>query len=107
VIGPSASTPLNGPDGLAMDDEGHIWVASNLGDNLTELDKDGKVLRVIGKSSVTSDGDLNQPASITFHERRIYATDLTIFTAFAGTPIPFRVVSYPVGENGFQHNGND
>jgi hypothetical protein len=106
-IGPSASTPLNGPDGLAMDDQGHVWVASNLGDNLTELGLKGQILRVVGKSSVTSDGLLNQPASITFHERRIYATDLSIFTGFAGTPIPFRVVSYFVGVDGFQSNGND
>jgi sugar lactone lactonase YvrE len=106
-IGPSASTPLNGPDGLAMDSDGHVWVASNLGDNLTELSGDGHILRVVGKSSVTSDGLLNQPASISFHDGRIYATDLSIFTGFAGTPIPFRVVSYNVGEDGFQSNGND
>jgi sugar lactone lactonase YvrE len=106
-IGPSASTPLNGPDGLAMDDQGHVWVASNLGDNLTELGLNGQILRVVGKSSVTSDGLLNQPASITFHDGRIYATDLSIFTGFAGTPIPFRVVSYFVGVDGFQSNGND
>jgi hypothetical protein len=106
-IGPSASTPLNGPDGLALDANGHVWVASNLGDNLTELGPNGQILRVIGKSSVTSDGLLNQPASITFQGNRIYATDLSIFTGFAGSSIPFRVVSYDVGVNGLQGNGND
>ncbi|HEY7413829.1 MAG TPA: SMP-30/gluconolactonase/LRE family protein [Ktedonobacteraceae bacterium] len=29
-IGAAASTPLNGPDGLALDSQGRIWVASNL-----------------------------------------------------------------------------
>jgi len=50
---------------------------------------------------------LNQPASITFHDNRIFATDLSIFTDFAGSSIPNRLVSYPVGEHGFHHNGND
>jgi hypothetical protein len=31
----SAATPLNGPDGLALDSRGRIWVASVFGDNLT------------------------------------------------------------------------
>jgi len=107
TIGPSASTWLHGPDGLALDSQGDVWVASNLGDNLTELDPTGQPIATYGSSAVTASGLLNQPASLTFVGTSIYATQLSIFTGLAGQPIlPFCVVSYDVGVSGAGGNGN-
>lgn len=107
-IGASASTPLNGPDGLALDSKGRIWVASNLGDNLTVLDPTtGKVVTTFGTSAVTQNGSLNQPAGMTFVGNTVFCTNLGIFTGLAGTPnIPFSVVSFNVGVSGAGGNGN-
>ncbi len=106
-IGPEASTPLNGPDGLALDSQGRVWVASDLGDNLTVLNADGQVVRTLGTSSVTAHGLLNQPASLTFVGETIYATDLSIFTGLAGKPkLPFLVVGFDAGVSGAGGNGN-
>lgn len=106
-IGASASTPLNGPDGLALDSKGRVWVASNLGDNVTVLDRHGKVVKTYGTSAVTAHGLLNQPASLTFVGDSVYTTNLSIFTGLAGQPkLPFTVVSFDVGVTGAGGNGN-
>ncbi len=107
-IGASASTPLNGPDGLALDSLGRIWVASNLGDNLTVLDpKTGKVVKTLGTSAVTQNGLLNQPAGMTFVGNTVYCTNLGIFTGLAGTPnLPFTIASFDAGISGAGGNGN-
>ena len=107
-IGASASTPLNGPDGLALDSQGRIWVASNLGDNLTVLDpKTGKVVETFGTSAVTQNGLLNQPAGMTFVGNTVYCTNLGIFTGLAGSPnLPFTVASFDAGVSGAGGNGN-
>ena len=107
-IGASASTPLNGPDGLALDSKGRIWVASNLGDNLTVLDPNtGKVVTTFGTSAVTQGGLLNQPAGMTFVGNTVYCTNLGIFTGLAGSPsLPFTVVSFDAGVSGAGGNGN-
>ncbi len=106
-IGPSASTPLNGPDGLALDSKGRVWVASNLGDNITVLDHQGNVVKTYGTSEVTAHGLLNQPASLTFVGDSVYTTNLSIFTGLAGKPnLPFTVVSFDIGVAGAGGNGN-
>lgn len=106
-IGPEASTPLNGPDGLALDSQGRVWVDSNLGDNVTVVGHDGNVMATYGTSAVTANGLLNQPASLTFVGDDVYTTDLSIFTGLAGKPqLPFRIVSFHVGVTGAGGNGN-
>lgn len=107
-IGASASTPLNGPDGLALDSQGRIWVASNLGDNLTVLDPaTGNVVETFGTSAVTQNGLLNQPAGMTFVGNTVYCTNLGIFTGLAGSPnLPFTVASFDAGVSGAGGNGN-
>lgn len=107
-IGASASTPLNGPDGLALDSKGRIWVASNLGDNLTVLDpKSGKVVTTFGTSAVTQKGLLNQPSGMTFVGNKVYCSNLGIFTGLAGSPnLPFTIVSFDAGVSGAGGNGN-
>ncbi|GAC1354980.1 MAG: hypothetical protein NVSMB38_34570 [Ktedonobacteraceae bacterium] len=102
-IGASASTPLNGADGLALDSKGHIWVASALGDNLTVLNpKTGAVVATYGKSAVTQHGLLNNPASITFVNDRVLCTNLNFFVP----QLPFTVVSFDAGVAGAGGNGN-
>ncbi len=107
-IGASASTPLNGPDGLALDSLGHIWVASILGDNLTVLDaKTGKVITTYGTSAVTQGGVLNNPAGMTFVGTTVYCSNLGIFTGLAGKPkLAFRLAEFKVGVPGAGGNGN-
>lgn len=103
----AASTPLNGPDGLALDSQGRIWVASNLGDNLTVLDPDtGAVVTTFGTSAVTQGGLLNQPSGMTFVGTTVYCSNLGIFTGLAGTNLPFTVVSFNAGVSGAGGNGN-
>jgi len=104
----AASTPLNGPDGLALDSQGRIWVASNLGDNLTVLDPDkGSVVTTFGTSAVTQGGLLNQPSGMTFVGTTVYCTNLGIFTGLAGSPnLPFTLVSFNAGVTGAGGNGN-
>ena len=106
-IGASASTPLNGPDGLALDSRGDVWAGSNLGDNVTEVSPQGKIIATYGTSAVTQGGLLNQPTSLTFVGDRIFTTNLGIFTGLAGSPhLPFTVVSFDVGVCGAAGNGN-
>ncbi len=100
-IGITAGTPLNGPDGLALDEQGHIWVASVFGDNLTELDPNtGAILGTVGSSAITQHGLLNAPASLTFVGHNVLATNLGLFTQ------PWSVAEYPVGIGVAGGNGN-
>jgi sugar lactone lactonase YvrE len=102
-FGASASTPLNGPDGLALDSMGRIWVASTLGDNLTVLDpKNGNVVATYGTSAVTQGGLLNNPASITFVGTTVYTTNLNFFKP----NLPYTVVGFQVGVTGAGSCGN-
>ena len=102
----AASTPLNGPDGLALDTNGNIWVASNLGDNLTVLDPNGNVVVTYGTSEVTQGGLLNQPSGMTFVGMTVYCSNLGIFTGLAGTISTFTLVAFNAGVTGAGGNGN-
>ncbi len=107
-FGASASTPLNGVDGMAIDSEGHLWAASTFGDNLAVLDSHtGKVITTYGTSAVTQGGLMNNPAGMTFIGDTVYSSNMGIFTGLAGTPdLPFRIVSFKVGVSGAGGNGN-
>jgi SMP-30/gluconolaconase/LRE-like protein len=109
TIGGQASTALNGPDGLATDQNGEIWVADVLGDNVAEVCTDGSIQKTFGKSAVTDPADgglLNMPASVTFSGLLIYTTNLAMFTGLAGTTNSWSVTSYNAGVHGAQSNGN-
>jgi sugar lactone lactonase YvrE len=101
--GASATTPLNGADGLALDSQGDVWVASALGDNLTEINPNtGAVITTVGTSAVTQQGLLNNPASLTFVGNTIYTTNLNFFAP----NLPFTVAAFDVGVSGAGGNGN-
>jgi sugar lactone lactonase YvrE len=93
-IGPSASTPLNGPDGLRVDKDGKIYVSSIFGDNITVLSPNGKILGTYGTSAVTSNGLLNSPTSVDFEGNQVLVTNLALFTGLAGEQRPFTVISF-------------
>jgi sugar lactone lactonase YvrE len=109
--GASAATALNGPDGLALDEDGNIWAASIFGDNLTVIDSnDGHVLRTVGSSATfaSAPGLLNSPAGMTFVGREVYNTNLGIFTdgSNGNANLPFTVTRQAAGVKGFGGNGN-
>jgi sugar lactone lactonase YvrE len=108
-LGATATTPLNGPDGLALDARGNLWAASVFGDNLTVVTgRTGRVVRTLGTSQATQGGLLNAPASLTFHRTCVYATNLGIFSdGTHGNPLlPWTVVVLPAGVAGQGGNGN-
>ena len=108
-LGFSASTPVNGPDGLALDADGNIWVASIFGDNLTVIDStDGHVIRTLGSSASASNGLLNMPAGMTFIGDKVYNTNLGLFAdGTHGNPLlPFTIVRQSAGVDGQGGNGN-
>jgi len=93
-VGSSASTPLNGPDGLSIDNQGRIWAPSVFGDNLTILSPEGKVEAIYRSSAVTANGLLNAPTNVTFVGDQTLVTNLGLFTGLAGENRPFTVVSF-------------
>jgi sugar lactone lactonase YvrE len=108
-FGATATTPLNGPDGLALDARGDLWAASVFGDNLTVVSgRTGRILRTLGSSQANQGGLLNAPASITFHGTCGYLTNLGIFSdGTNGNPLlPWSVVVLPAGVAGAGGNGN-
>ena len=100
-VGASASTWLNGPDGLATAANGHIFIACSNGDNVSELDDAGHFIRTWGSSIVTSRGLLDMPASVTFDGDSVLVTSMSLFI---GTH--YGVVRLRVGELGAFGNGN-
>ena len=103
-IGASGATALNGPDGLALDSLGRIWVASVFGDNLTVLDpQTGEILETVGSSAVAQGGLLRQPASLTFVRDKVLATNLGLFHDASE---PWSVAEFSVGVEGAGGNGN-
>ena len=96
-IGLTAGTPLNGPDGLKVDENGLLWAASFFGDNLTALDPDtGRVVKTLGSSAVTMGGTLNNPSGIVFAGSSVFCSNLGIFTDGSNTNpvLPWRIARF-------------
>jgi hypothetical protein len=86
---------------MALDSAGRIWVADAFGDNLTILDPhSGRIEGTIGSSAITQGGLLNAPASLTFVDDRVFATNLGLFGP------PWSVADFRVGVTGAGGNGN-
>ena len=106
-FGAVANTPLNGPDGLALDAAGRLWVCSIFGDNLTVLEPNsGAVLRKLGSSAATEGGVLNSPGGLTFVGDEVPVTNLGIFNGEPNTVLPYTVARLQAGVKGFGGNGN-
>jgi hypothetical protein len=108
-IGPSATTPLNGPDDLAVDSQGRLWVASVFGDNVSVFDTNtGAVVKTFGSSAATQGGLLNAPTGMTFVGDTVYVANLGLFTDGSnGNPLlPWTVVKFDAGVTGADGNGN-
>lgn len=89
-FGASATTALNGPDGLELDLEGNLWASCILGDNLTELNPHtGAVIRTLGTSANTQGGLLNAPTNTAFIGDKIFASNLGIFSSLPWTIAQF------------------
>jgi len=73
---------INGADGLAMDDDGYLWVAANQADALKKLNEDGRVIDSIGSfEDIDKDGapqGLLFPASLVITGKSIYVTNLAL-----------------------------
>lgn len=93
-IGASASSPLNGPDGLRVDKDGKIYVSSVFGDNITVLSPKGEIEGTYGTSAVTNNGLLNSPTSVDFVDNKVLVTNSALLTGLAGEQRPFTVISF-------------
>jgi sugar lactone lactonase YvrE len=73
---------IHGADGLAMDSDGHLWVAANQGDELVRLSNRGRpVARVGGFEGVRGDGaprNLLFPASMAIVKGVMYVTNTAL-----------------------------
>jgi sugar lactone lactonase YvrE len=99
-IGASATTPINGPDGVAVDNQGRVWAVSLFGDNVTVFNpKNGKIVASYGNSALNQGGILNAPSNITFVDNAAYITNLGLFTdGTKGNPkLPFTIVKLSLG----------
>lgn len=108
-IGPSATTPINGPDDLALDSQGRLWVASVFGDNVSVFDTHtGAVVRTLGSSAATQGGLLNASTGMTFVGDKVFVANLGLFTDGSnGNPLlPWTVVKFDAGVTGAGGNGN-
>ena len=108
-IGASATTPLNGPDDLAVDSLGRLWVPSVFGDNVAVLDPhSGAVVKTVGTSAATQGGLLNAPTGLTFVGTQAFVANLGLFTdGTNGNPLlPWTIVQFDAGVTGAGGNGN-
>lgn len=108
-FGASATTPINGPDGLAMDCQGRIWAASVFGDNVSAFNPHtGAVVRTLGSSAATQHGLLNASTNMTFVGDTLFVTNLGLFTDGSnGNPLlPWTIVKFDAGVTGAGGNGN-
>lgn len=61
--GTSGPAPLNKPEGIALDSEGHIWVADTENNRVVELSSTGTQIRTCGSFGV-GNGEFNKPGGI-------------------------------------------
>lgn len=73
---------INGADGLAMDDDGNLWVAANQSDEIVVLDPTGRVIAKLGDfDGIDPKGaarGLLFPASLVMANGFVYVTNLAL-----------------------------
>ena len=82
-------TGINAPDGIAIDQQGNLWVCANQEDKITVLDPTGKVIAKLGDFNGINQGIVNGllfPASPRFSNdgRTLYVSNLTLYLPYAG-----------------------
>jgi hypothetical protein len=82
---------VDGPDGIAFDDSGILWVAANQADQLVGFDPDGRRIATLGSFlGIRSNGSVRGllfPASPAIHGEHIFVTNLAL--PFPGVPGQF------------------
>ncbi|WP_020586769.1 hypothetical protein [Desulfobacter curvatus] len=102
---------INGADGLAMDDDGCLWVAANQADALKKLDGYGRVIDSIGSfKGIGKDGapqGLLFPASLVITGKFIYVTNLALpLTSAVGDEFEEDVSLYTVSKLALKLNSD-
>jgi sugar lactone lactonase YvrE len=64
---------LHGADGIAFDVRGQLWVCANQADEIQVLSRSGAL---VARFSGTGNDALHFPASLVFHKRALYVTNL-------------------------------
>jgi DNA-binding beta-propeller fold protein YncE len=67
------------PNGLAVDEEGDVYVADSNNGRLAILDPDGKLVASIQRG--VGDGDLGLPRGVAIHDGKLYVVDTTAHVA--------------------------
>lgn len=65
--GPAVEASLNGPDGLAVDAEGNVYVTEFLGHRIRKIDTNGIITTVAGTGERASTGDEGPAIEATFY----------------------------------------
>ncbi|MEC8186276.1 MAG: NHL repeat-containing protein, partial [SAR324 cluster bacterium] len=80
--GDRSTATFNGPNGIALDEEGNVYVSENINHQIRKIDQDGHVTTLVGLLSPGSeDGDVaqasfNQPHGMTFDDLgNLYVAD--------------------------------
>jgi sugar lactone lactonase YvrE len=92
---------INGADGLAMDDDGTLWVAANQADQIVGLNADGRVVAELGELlGLRRDGAVRGllfPASLAIRGSQAFVTNLALpLTAPEGDEREEDVLRYSV-----------
>lgn len=72
----NTSQALHGADGIMFDVRGNLYVCANQADEIQVLDSQG---RLVARYSGVGDDALDFPASLVFHGRDLYVTNLSLF----------------------------
>ena len=88
---------INGADGIALDETGHLWVAANQADQILVLDENGRVIAKLGEFlGIRRDGSargLLFPASIVIQGKWLYTTNLSLPLTLAAGDEPEENIS--------------
>jgi len=94
---------INGPDGIAFDKNGNLWVTANQADNLIALNKDGHIIAKLGdylglRSNGSARG-LLFPASLEIIGNNIFVTNMAqVATPVIGDEPEEQVTRYTVSK---------
>ena len=94
---------INGPDGIAFDNNGNLWITANQADNLIALNKDGRIIAKLGdflglRSNGSARG-LLFPASLEIIGNSIFVTNMAqVATPAIGDEPEEKITRYTVSK---------